>query len=84
MNKYTLGPKQWRQAIDHAVKRTAAEMSVAMEHMTSQLPKDVPPRIAIGLVVRELTATQPGLLQLIMEDPEIKECYWVASAESRY
>ena len=84
MNKYTLGTKQWRKAIDDAVRRTATEISAAVDHMTYQLPKDVPMHIAIGLVVQELASMQPAFMQLVMEDREVKESYWVATAERRH
>jgi histone H3/H4 len=67
--------------VDRIVERTAAQISVALDRMVHALPDECFPQAAIKRVIRELVPLQPWYMQLIMEDPDIKETYYKAVAE---
>ena len=61
------------------------QIRAALEKMIDALPEDAAPQMALELVIWELgsmTETPPidWFMQLIMEDPDIREAYWAAVA----
>lgn len=71
----------WNRAIDRAVGRAAKTISTAMDRMVQELPENAAPQTGIEEVVRKLASTQPFLMRLIMEDPNIRESYYAAVAK---
>jgi hypothetical protein len=67
--------------IDRVVERTATRISAAMDKMVADLPETAVPQMAIELVIRRLAVSQPWLMQLTMEDKDIREAYAAAVAE---
>lgn len=76
-----MGSSPWHKAVDRETRRTAKEISAALDKMVGRLPKGAAPQMSIELVVRELAGKQPWFMQLIMEDTDIREAYWAATAE---
>ena len=66
--------------VERIVVRTATTVSAALDRMVYSLPEDAAPQMAVELVVRDLTARQPRLMRLIMENPDIRDVYDVAIA----
>ena len=80
-----MGSQNWETEVDAITHRTAMEIRAAFEKMQRDLPEGAAPQMAVELVVRKLggmTETQPidWFMQLIMEDPDIRETYWAAVA----
>ena len=74
------GTDKWSKAIDRVVDRTATRISDALDKMVRDLPEGAAPQMALGFVVAELTVLQPWLMQLIMEDVDLRETYDAAVA----
>jgi hypothetical protein len=64
-----------------AVVRTASSISKSLDKMLADLPEDEAPQEAIDRVVWMLAKSQPWFMQLIMEDPDIRESYLNSVAE---
>ena len=69
----------WRK-VDQIVQRAAAEISNAVDKMIADLPPYAAPQMAIERLVRELVSLQVRTMQLIMEDPYVRETYEEAVA----
>jgi hypothetical protein len=70
-----------RDQFDRAVKRTATQISSALDKMTRELPDSLSPQLALECVVAELAVMQPWYMRLIMEDTDIRESYAAAVAK---
>jgi hypothetical protein len=80
-----LGSRKWYKEVDAITQQAAMEIRAAFEKMVRGLPEDAAPQMALELVIGKLgsmTETPPidWFMQLIMEDPDIKETYWAAVA----
>lgn len=64
------------------VEHTAATISKALDDMMADLPEDIALQAILELVVVELAYRQPGLLRIIMEDPDLQELYQAAVART--
>jgi hypothetical protein len=58
-------PEEWRREIDKAVERAATTISNAVDQMVNTLPRNAKPQEAMGLLVEQLSITQPALVQMI-------------------
>ena len=70
-----MGSQKWSREIHRVAKRTAAEISAAMNDMVLDLPEGAAPDVAMARVVQVLGGHQPRFMQLIMEDPVFREAY---------
>jgi hypothetical protein len=71
--------RDWRKA-NRIIDRTAAVISKAITKMIVDLPECAAPQMAVECVIRELARSagqsEAWLLQLIMEDSDIRESYY--------
>jgi hypothetical protein len=68
------------QQVDKVVVRTAKSIAAALDKMVTDLPEGAAPQMAIELVIKKLALLEPSLMQLIMEDYDIREAYAEAVA----
>lgn len=66
---------------ERTIKRTASQISEAVDAMLAGLPEEVAPHMAMVRLVRQLTALQPQRMRWIMEDAFVRDAFEAALAE---